>query len=85
MSAFPPKRTKGRFAHSNGSQFEYEVEIQPTVGGAAYFAKVRCDGELRGQPNGTLTAPKFTDPMIEDAVRTLVEAAIRDGVAVRIA
>lgn len=79
-----PKRFHGTFLRTGDAAiYRYDGKIEPTVGGSAWFATVRLDGEICGRPNGVLTHPRFTDAAIEAAVRGLVEASIRDRVGVR--
>jgi hypothetical protein len=81
--AFPPKVFSGSYMRDDGVTYKYDVEVQPTMGRAVWFAKVRCVGEFRGAPNGVVPDLQFTSPKLEAAVRQCVETAIRDGVGVR--
>ncbi len=78
-----PKRFVGAcYRADDATMFQYEVTVEPTVGGSVWAAVVRADGELRGRPNGTLTHPRFLDDALEGAVRELVETSIRDRIGV---
>lgn len=82
-ASIQPKRFKGSyFRAADRTLFTYDVRVDPTVGGSAWFATVRVDGDLRGRTNGVLTHPAFLDPSLEATVRELVEAAIRDRIGV---
>lgn len=78
-----PKRFVGAcYRADDATMFQYEVTVEPTVGGSAWSAVVRVNGELRGRPYGTLTHPRFLDDALEGAVCELVETSIRDRIGV---
>jgi hypothetical protein len=83
QNLFPPKFISGTYMRSDGSVYDYKVQVDPTIGNAVWLASVVRDGAGRGNPSG-IAGVRFTSRDLEDNVRAQVEACIRDGLNVRI-
>ena len=61
-------------AKRNGTEYTYEADWTVTGSQATWNAKVRCEGELHGTPNGIIHNVVLAS--IDKQVRALVENSI---------
>ena len=73
----------GTYRREKGAQnnYEYTVTLSPSNGGFIWSATVRCDGELKGMPSGTLISTTAAEA--EMRARAMLQACIEqlDGVS----
>jgi hypothetical protein len=74
----------GSFVRESDMQsFEYEASFEHVGDEVAWVARVTSDGAFRGRPQGMIGyVGPLSDETIEEQVRQLVEASIRDRVSV---
>lgn len=69
----------GALRASDGRAFEYEATFERQGDDVTWMARVTSDGDYLGRPSGTIRyAGPLSDETLEDQVRALVEASIRD-------